>query len=81
MDRYKTLAVTPGQQGMRHAGLADAVAALPTDAQRVLRNTYGLLSLTLIFSAGVAAVSTALALPGPGLILVTGTCKLIHPGI
>jgi modulator of FtsH protease len=72
LDRYKTLAVTPSQQGMRHAGLADAVAALPTDAQRVLRNTYGLLSLTLIFSAGVAALSVALALPGPGLILTLG---------
>lgn len=72
MDRYKTLAVTPSHQGMRHAGLADAVAALPTDAQRVLRNTYGLLSLTLIFSAGVAALSVALALPGPGLILTLG---------
>lgn len=69
MDRYKTLAATQGQQGQRHAGLADAVTALPSDAQRVLRNTYGLLSLTLVFSAGVAAVSTALALPAPGLLL------------
>ena len=36
---------------------------------RVLRNTYALLGLTLLFSAGVAGISTALALPAPGLIL------------
>ena len=37
---------------------------------RVLRNTYALLSMTLLFSAGVAALSVALKLPGPGLILM-----------
>jgi modulator of FtsH protease len=36
---------------------------------RVLRNTYALLGLTLLFSAAVAGVSTTLALPAPGLIL------------
>jgi modulator of FtsH protease len=36
---------------------------------RVLRNTYGLLALTLAFSAGVAALSSAMAWPAPGLIL------------
>jgi modulator of FtsH protease len=36
---------------------------------RVLRNTYALLGLTLLFSAAVAGISTALALPAPGLIL------------
>jgi modulator of FtsH protease len=36
---------------------------------RVLRNTYALLSLTLLFSAGVAALSMALKLPAPGIIL------------
>lgn len=36
---------------------------------RVLRNTYALLSLTLLFSAAVAAASAALALPHPGLLL------------
>ena len=36
---------------------------------RVLRNTYGLLSLTLIFSAATAAASAAFALPHPGLLL------------
>jgi len=36
---------------------------------RVLRNTYALLSLTLLFSAGVAALSMAWKLPAPGIIL------------
>lgn len=37
---------------------------------KVLRNTYFLLSLTLIFSTLTAAVSTLLHLPAPGLILM-----------
>ncbi len=45
------------------------MAALPEQAQRVLRNTYALLSLTLLFAAGIATGSTALALPAPGVIL------------
>ncbi len=36
---------------------------------RVLRNTYALLSLTLLFSAGVASLSTAWQLPAPGILL------------
>lgn len=36
---------------------------------RVLRNTYGLLSLTLLCSAATAAASAAFALPHPGLLL------------
>ena len=38
-------------------------------AHRVLRNTYALLSLTLLFSAAVAAASASWALPAPGIIL------------
>jgi len=38
-------------------------------SQGVLRNTYALLAMTLLFSAGVAAASTALALPAPGILL------------
>lgn len=44
-------------------------AALSSDVQRVLRNTYALLSLTLLFAAAVAALSVSLALPAPGIIL------------
>lgn len=36
---------------------------------RVLRNTYALLSLTLLFSAGVAAISAASQWPAPGMLL------------
>ncbi len=39
---------------------------------RVLRNTYQLLSMTLLFSALTAGVSMALNLPHPGLILTLG---------
>ncbi|MGC8702894.1 MAG: Bax inhibitor-1/YccA family protein [Thiomonas sp.] len=44
-----------------------ATASLP--AHRVLRNTYALLALTLTFSAAVAALSAALNLPHPGIII------------
>ena len=39
---------------------------------RVLRNTYQLLSLTLLFSAITAGLSMALKLPHPGLMLTLG---------
>lgn len=39
------------------------------DTNKVLRNTYILLSLTLLFSAMTAAVSSTLNLPHPGLII------------
>ena len=38
-------------------------------ANRVLRNTYSLLSMTLIFSAVTAGVSMAMNFPHPGLLL------------
>ena len=55
---------------------------------RVLRNTYALLGLTLLFSAGVASLSTALALPAPGVLLTLAgffglfflTAKLANSG-
>ena len=44
----------------------------PLSANRVLRNTYWLLSLTLLFSAGAAAVTAALKLPHPGILITLG---------
>jgi modulator of FtsH protease len=41
----------------------------PSATSRVLRNTYALLSLTLLFSAGVAAMSAAAQWPAPGILL------------
>lgn len=37
-----------------------------------MRNTYRLLAMTLFFSAGVAALTAALKLPHPGLLLTLG---------
>ena len=48
------------------------------DVQRVLRNTYALLALTLLFSAGVAVATLTLQLPAPGLVLtLAGTFGLL----
>ena len=38
-------------------------------AAKVLRNTYALLSLTILFAAGVAALAVANSWPAPGLII------------
>lgn len=38
-------------------------------AARVLRNTYALLSLTLLFAAGIAALAVTNAWPAPGLVI------------
>jgi modulator of FtsH protease len=59
-DRVVSVAARPS--GASAATLAPEVA-------RVLRNTYALLSLTLLFSAATASVSVALGLPHPGLLL------------
>lgn len=61
-DRYTTL---------RNGGLRTQTATPVIDgaAQRVLRNTYLLLSLTLGFSALTAGLSAALHLPHPGIII------------
>lgn len=40
-----------------------------SDVKRVLRNTYALLAMTLLFSAGVVVASLTLKLPAPGLVL------------
>ncbi len=48
---------------------ASASALALIRGHRVLRNTYALLSLTLLFSAGIASLSTAWHLPAPGILL------------
>jgi modulator of FtsH protease len=61
------------QRGMNSLPTA-ASQTTPQEAaaqsQRVLRNTYALLSMTLLFSAAVAATSVALRLPAPGIVLM-----------
>lgn len=68
MDREDRFPISRSQTATLTARPGIAIA-LPSDAQRVLRNTYALLSLTLLFAAGIASASVALALPAPGLIL------------
>lgn len=46
-----------------------AQPSLAANTTRVLRNTYALLSMTLLFSAAVAAASVAWSLPAPGILL------------
>ncbi|WP_295960851.1 Bax inhibitor-1/YccA family protein [Rhodoferax sp.] len=43
---------------------------LPSAAHRVLRNTYALLSMTLLFSAAVATAGIVLQAPAPGLVVM-----------
>ena len=45
------------------------VPAQSLETNRVLRNTYALLALTLLFSAVTAGITMALNLPHPGLVL------------
>lgn len=45
----------------------DSVSVLASN--KVIRNTYMLLSMTLLFAAGTAAAAAALKLPHPGLII------------
>ena len=47
----------------------DVTTVTPVSAQRVLRNTYALLGLTLAFSALVAGVAMSLNLPHPGILV------------
>ena len=54
---------------LRSPAARSAGTALAAPAHRVLRNTYALLALTLLFSGAVAAASTALRLPHPGILL------------
>lgn len=47
----------------------DAISQSALATNRVLRNTYMLLAMTLLFSAAMAGLSMALALPYPGPII------------
>lgn len=61
-DRYNAL-----RTGNMRSGSSTTV--LDATAQRVLRNTYMLLSLTLGFSAIMAGASAAMKLPHPGILI------------
>jgi modulator of FtsH protease len=55
---------------MSNSAVRAQAAVLTTN--KVIRNTYTLLSMTLLFSALTAGVSMALNLPHPGLLLTLG---------
>ncbi|UDF34570.1 UNVERIFIED_ORG: Bax inhibitor-1/YccA family protein [Shinella sp. XGS7] len=59
------VAVLPLQQA---AGRRDSLLA----SHRVLRNTYALLGMTLLWAAAVAGGTAALGLPHPGMLLTLG---------
>lgn len=61
-DTYPANRPTYSADGAAPAHAQDA------QVQRVLRNTYALLAMTLLFSAAVAVAATTLQLPAPGLI-------------
>jgi len=61
-ERYTTM------RGNRLRSLSTATV-LDSNARRVLRNTYLLLSLCLAFSAGVAGLSAAMGWPHPGIVI------------
>lgn len=50
-------------------GAASSGELHSADVKRVLRNTYALLAMTLLFSAGVAVATLTLQLPAPGLVI------------
>jgi modulator of FtsH protease len=63
MDRQPEMTV------ITRDGVVVSASATPASAARVLRNTYLLLSATLLFSAACAGTAMALALPYPGILL------------
>ena len=55
----------------RHSSIASrpSLGVDNPQAAKVLRNTYALLSLTILFAAGIAALAVANSWPAPGLII------------
>lgn len=76
MNRPLVLPPTPGSPAAG-PGWAAGIAR-----HRVLRNTYALLSMTLLFSAAMAALGVIFKLPAPGLVITLvgyfGLLFLIH---
>ncbi len=62
-DRIRTAAYSPSTSTTTTAPAIDA------DARRVLRNTWNLLAMTLLFSAGTAALSMSQGWGHPGMMI------------
>jgi modulator of FtsH protease len=69
VENPNNLVTVRARTGLHDTPRTSIFTALPSDAQQVLRNTYALLSLTLLFAAALAFLSVTMALPAPGLIL------------
>lgn len=69
MNPFQTAPQPADQTGLPLTPSTQVAQTLPGDVSRVLRNTYALLSMTLLFSAAIAAASMALKLPAPGIII------------
>ncbi|MGD2032205.1 MAG: Bax inhibitor-1/YccA family protein [Gammaproteobacteria bacterium] len=63
---------TVPRRNRAHAAAVAAPGNVGVSDHPVLRNTYRLLSMTLVFSAMVALASAVLRLPAPGLLLTLG---------
>ena len=67
---------------MQHNTMSSAAQGSALETNKVLRNTYTLLAMTLAFSAAVAGMSMAMGLPHPGLIVTLigfyGLLFLVH---
>jgi modulator of FtsH protease len=65
-------ATRPQSEGAVSVSHRQASIPAVIGANRVLRNTYALLAMTLLFSAAVAAGSVSFSLPAPGLLVTLG---------
>lgn len=67
---------------MQHNTMSSAAQGSALETNKVLRNTYTLLAMTLAFSAAVAGMSMAMGLPHPGFIVTLvgfyGLLFLVH---
>lgn len=69
MSDYQRPSASPATWTPATSGGDASVFNQRADVARVLRNTYALLSMTLLFSGAVAAAAVAFQLPAPGMIL------------
>jgi len=70
-QRNKARAITWPGTDAQPDGYGSGSGSQPSPAlqNRVVRNTYALLAMTLLFSAGVAVTAMALKAPSPGIII------------
>lgn len=69
MSDFQRQPASPSAWTPTTANGGDSVFTQRADVARVLRNTYALLSMTLLFSGAVAAAAVAYNLPAPGMII------------